>query len=252
MGTSLRDIVSYLDSFLRIREIPDHARALNGLQLGRQGNVSRIAAAVDVCRVTIEAAAARRADLLLVHHGLFWGGFQPLTGVYGQRVAALIHHGIALYSAHLPLDSHLEVGNNILLARQLGLEDLVPFGHFEDSLIGYSGRCDLDRQVLADRLRNAVGSAPRMLATGPAHVRRVGVVTGAGSDALREAALEGLDTLITGEAPHHAYLDAEELNINLLLGGHYATETFGVRALAAHLESRFHIPWDFLDHPTGL
>lgn len=128
MPVPLSDVVAYLDRYLRIAEIPDDPRALNGLQVGNDGTVSRIVAAVDVCEATILEGASRKADLLLVHHGLFWGGLRPLVAVYGRRVRLLVEHRMALYSAHLPLDCHSEVGNNVLLARRLGLTDLVPFG----------------------------------------------------------------------------------------------------------------------------
>jgi dinuclear metal center YbgI/SA1388 family protein len=252
MQVPLGDLVAYLDSYLRIHEISDDPRALNGLQVSRDGEVSRIAAAVDACQATIDAAAARGADLLIVHHGLFWGGLRPLIGPEGRRVRALVLHRLALYAAHLPLDCHPEVGNNAVISRALELSDLVPFGRFDGAAIGLQGRCDLSRDQLLERITAMLGQRPRCVPGGPGRVRRVAVVSGAGSSALREAAAAGVDMLLTGEAPHHSFFEAEELGVNLVLGGHYATETFGVRALAAHVEHRFRIPWEFLDHPTGL
>ncbi len=252
MPIPLDDVVRYLDSFLRVAEIPDDARAFNGLQVDNPGSVSRIVAAVDACEATIREATAVDADLMLVHHGLFWGGLKPVTGPYGERLRLLLTHGIALYSAHLPLDCHVEVGNNMLLARKLGLADLVPFGIFEGIPIGFWGRTSRTLEDLRVGLQDLLGGDPRVISTGPDTVTQVGVVSGAGSGALREAAALGLDTLVTGEAPHHAYLDAEELGVNLVLCGHYATETLGVRELAARLGTRFSLPWTFVDHPTGL
>ena len=153
MKTLLSDVAGYLDTYLNVRGVPDDPRALNGLQVDREGEGHRVAVAVDVCRATIEGAAARGADLLIVHHGLFWGGLRPLTGFDGRRVRALVQNGLALYSAHLPLDCHAEVGNNAVIAAALGLVELVPFGRFEGVAIGLQGRCDLTRDQLlgADR-----------------------------------------------------------------------------------------------------
>jgi dinuclear metal center YbgI/SA1388 family protein len=252
MPATLSEVVSYLDSYLRIGEIPDDPRAFNGLQLDNAGQVNRVVAAVDACEATILDAGERKADLMLVHHGLFWGGSRLLTGMHGRRVRLLVERGVALYSAHLPLDCHAEVGNNVLLARKLGLTDLVPFGTFEGIPIGVWGRIDLGRDELVTRLQELVGGSPRVVSAGPARVARVGVVTGAGTGALLEAATAGLDTLVTGEGPHHSYLEAEERRLNLVYAGHYATETLGVRELAAHVGQRFGVPWEFVDHPTGM
>lgn len=252
MNPSLDDLTRFLDEYLRVRDIPDDPRALNGLQVSRAGPVTRVIAAVDVCAATIEAAHVRRGDFLLVHHGLFWGGLQRIAGAYGNRVRSLIEHGIALYSAHLPLDCHPVVGNNALLAGELGLTDLKPFGRFEGIEIGVQGSYSGTLEMLGHRLFQVLGSAPRIVAVRGPGIGRVGIVTGAGSSALAEAATAGIQVLVTGEAPHHAYLDAEELGVTLILAGHYATETFGVRALARVVADRFQLPWEFVDHPTGL
>lgn len=242
----------HLADYLRIPEVPDDRRALNGLQVANSGTVTRIAAAVDACQATIDAAARQGADLLLVHHGLFWGGLEPLTGRHGRRVRRLMEADLALYSAHLPLDCHPEVGNNAVLARDLGLEDPRPFGTYEGIEIGFAGRWTGSLGDLAARLTERLGVEPHVIAKGPERVTRVGVVTGGASGLLREARDAGIDTFITGEGPHHTFFDAEEWGLNVIYGGHYATETVGVRALAAHLEREFDLPWDFIDHPTGL
>ena len=249
---SLRDIVEYLTGYLRISEIPDDPRALNGLQVENSGSVTRIAAAVDACQATIDRAGDIGADLMLVHHGLFWSGLEPVSGVHGRRIRSLVSRGIALYSAHLPLDCHLDVGNNVLLARRLGVTNLQPFGESDGVRIGFAGDLSVDRAALASRIQSELGIAPRVVATGPERIRRIGIVSGAASSYLPSAAAAGLDTFLTGEGPHHTYLLAEELKINLVYAGHYATETLGVQALAAHLSERFHVPWEFLDHPTGM
>jgi len=248
----LTALASYLDGYLRVADVPDAPHAVNGLQVANAGTVSRVAAAVDLCEATVRMAAEQGADLLLVHHGLFWRGLQPLTGRAHRRVAGLIAQNIALYSAHLPLDLHPEVGNNAVLARQLGISLRGEFGEEYGVRIGVWGEVEVTRHALERQLAALTGSAPRLLAFGPERVRRVGVVTGAAGSMIPQAAAAGLDTFVTGEGPHHTYFDAEELKVNVYYAGHYATETVGVKALAEHLHERFHLPWTFLDHPTGL
>lgn len=251
-STLLAEVVAYLDEYLRVREVPDAPHALNGLQLSSTGTVRRIAAAVDLCRATAEMAAEQGADLLLVHHGLFWGGLRPLTGREYRRLAALVTRDIAVYSAHLPLDLHPEVGNNVVLARQLGVSLRGQFGEEYGISIGVWGEVDISRAALEQRLAGLLGVVPRVLAFGPDGVRRVGIVTGAAGSMIAQAAAAGLDSFITGEGPHHTFFDAEELGLNVFYAGHYATETVGVKALAEHVGTRFDLPWTFLDHPTGL
>jgi dinuclear metal center YbgI/SA1388 family protein len=211
-----------------------------------------VAAAVDLCEATILAAASHRADLLLVHHGLFWGGARPIAGPTYRRIAALVRHNLAVYSAHLPLDRHPEVGNSPLLAKALGIAPCGEFGEARGVMVGVWGEVAIEREVLQARITSTLGAAPQVLPFGPSTVRRVGVITGAGGSMIADARAAGLDTYITGEGSHHTYFDAEELGLNVFYGGHYATETMGVKALARHLEVKFGLPWSFLDHPTGL
>jgi dinuclear metal center YbgI/SA1388 family protein len=248
----LAQLVTYLDEILRVHQIPDAPEALNGLQVANRGEVSRVAAAVDVCDATIRLAADHGADLLIVHHGLFWGGLRPLTGPQLRRVAGLLQHDLALYGVHLPLDLHPQLGNNMVLARALGLQVQGEFGETRGVAIGVWGDLELPRGEVQQRLARILGAAPRQMAFGPETTRRVGIVTGAAGSMIGQAAAAGLDTFITGEGTHHAYFDAEELGMNVFFGGHYATETGGVKALAQHLEEKFGLPWLFLDHPTGL
>jgi len=246
------EIVGYLDSLLRVREIPDDPRALNGLQVANSGTVRRIGAAVDACQASIDAAVASGCDFLLAHHGLFWGGLEPLTGRHGRRVRALVAGDVALYSAHIPLDCHPEVGNNAVIARQLSLTNCKPFGEYRGILIGVEGNADTTLAEFTQRVERVLKHPPRVIQGGPERVTRVAVVSGAASDLVRAAHQAGIDTFLTGEGPHHTYFDAEELGVTVLYGGHYATETAGVRELARHLSDRYGIPWQFLDHPTGL
>src|SRR5881409_1607341 len=248
----LVELAGYLDTYLRVADVPDAPAALNGLQVANAGDVTRVAAAVDLCEATVRMAAEQVSDLLLVHHGLFWGGLKPLTGPAYRRVAGLLQHNIALYSAHLPLDLHPDVGNNAVLARQLGLTLRGAFGEGYGVSIGVWGELDAPRAALQQRLAAVLGANPRLMPFGPERVRRVGIVTGGAGSMIAQAAAAGLDTYVTGEGAHHTFFDAEELRLNVFYGGHYATETVGVKALAAHLAAQFGLPWTFLHHPTGL
>src|SRR2546421_232644 len=188
----LTELVSYLDGYLRVAEVPDAPHAINGLQVANAGTVSRLAAAVDLCEATVRMAAEQGADVLLVHHGLFWGGLQPLTGRAHRRVAGLIANNIALYSAHLPLDLHPDVGNNVVLAHQLGVSLRGEFGEEYGERIGRWGEVDVSRVALERQLASLTGRAPRLMAFGPERVRRVGVVTGAAGSMIAQAAAAAL------------------------------------------------------------
>ncbi|MEJ2217320.1 MAG: Nif3-like dinuclear metal center hexameric protein [Gemmatimonadota bacterium] len=248
----LDELVAYLDEYLAVADVPDYAGALNGLQVANEGEVTRMAVAVDASEATVAAAVDADCDLLLVHHGLFWDGNRPVTGRRYRRLKPLLDGGVAVYSAHLPLDVHDEVGNNAVLARELGVEVLGRFGVFEGFEIGVWGRLEETRAGLKDRLKALLGGAVKLLPGGPERLERVGVLTGGGGGEIGAAIDAGLDAYVTGEGSHHTYFDAMEGGINVYYGGHYATEVWGVRALAAHLESRFDLPWQFIDRPTGL
>ncbi|MBX6364510.1 MAG: Nif3-like dinuclear metal center hexameric protein [Gemmatimonadetes bacterium] len=248
----LDELVRYLDTYLRVAELPDAPGAMNGLQVENDGEVKRVAAAVDASEAAIVAAAERGCDLLLVHHGLFWAGAQPITGRRYRKLRRLLDEEIAVYGAHIPLDVHPEVGNNAVLARELRVEVRGEFGEYRGIRIGVWGELTETREGLRERLEGLLGGPVRVAPGGPERIRRVGIVSGAAAGAIAEAAAAGLDAFITGEGAHHTYFDAMEERVNVYYGGHYATETWGVRALAAHLEERFRLPWEFLDLPTGM
>ena len=250
--TSLQALVRHCDRVLRISAIKDYAGAANGLQVENRGGITRVAAAVDASLATVKLAIAAQADLLLVHHGLFWAPSHPWTGKRHELLRLLIENDLAVYSAHLPLDAHPQLGNNARLCAALGLRRLRPFFFSHETQIGFQAQARLPREELEARLAQATGVAPKLIPGGPAVCRRIGVVTGGAGGEVKQAAAEGVDTFITGEGPHWTYALAEELGINILYGGHYATETFGVKALAEHLSAKFQLPWIFLDHPTGL
>lgn len=248
----LKTIVAHCDKILRTRDIGDYDNAANGLQVQNRGAVKRIAAAVDASASTIKLAIAARADLLIVHHGLFWGSRQPWTGTNYELMRLLVENDLAVYSSHLPLDAHPKLGNNARLCAALGLKHLKPFFFEHGQTLGFQSHVKVSRAELAKRLERATGVKPKILPGGPAICERIGVVTGGAGAELKLAAKEGVDTFITGEGPHWTFALAEELGLNVLYGGHYATETFGVKALAAHLAQKYDIPWAFLEYPTGL
>jgi dinuclear metal center YbgI/SA1388 family protein len=249
---TLAAMVGYCDRLLRTAQVQDYDRAANGLQVENRGAVTRIAAAVDATLATVRLAAAAGADLLLVHHALFWGPAHPWTGKRHEMIRCLIENDLAVYSSHLPLDAHARLGNNARLCAALGLKKLRPFLLHHGQCIGFQAKANILRADLARRLQRATGAKPRLIPGGPQICRRIGVVSGGAGGDVKRAAEEGVDTFVTGEGPHWTYGLAEELGLNVLYGGHYATETFGVKALAAHLSARFKLPWTFLDHPTGL
>ncbi len=249
---SLSKIVAYCDQTLRTAEVQDWDGAANGLQVENSGEITRIAATVDASLATVRLAIAAKADLLIVHHGLFWSPTHPWTGRRRELLGLLVKHDLAIYSSHLPLDAHPRLGNNARLCTALGLKNLRPFFFEQGRYLGFKSQTKISRAELSRRLGNAVGRAPIVLPGGSEICRRIGVVTGGAGSSLKLAAGEGVDTFITGEGPHWTYALAEELGVNVLYGGHYATETFGVKALAAELSKKFNLPWLFLDHPTGL
>ena len=250
---SLAAIVKHCDQILRTRDIGDYDGAANGLQVENSGTVTHIAATVDASLATVKLAIAAQADLLIVHHGLFWSPSHPWTGKRYEMLRLLVENNLAVYSSHLPLDAHPKLGNNARLAAALGLKNLKPFFFSHGQNIGLETSTKISRAELTKRIGRATGAKPKVIPGGKEICERIGVVTGgAGGDLKLAAAAEGVDTFITGEGPHWTYALAEELGLNVFYGGHYATETFGVKALAAELSRKFKVPWRFLDHPTGL
>lgn len=251
-SVSLSELSGYCDQFLRVSQFKDWDGAANGLQAENRGQVTRIAAVVDATLATLRLAVARKADLLLAHHGLFWSPTHPWTGKRYEMLRLLVENNVAVYSSHLPLDAHPVVGNNARLCAALGLKQPKPFFFEREQFIGLQAKANLSLENLTDRLRQAVNGPVTALPGGPKTCRRIGVVTGGAGNSLKIAAKEGVDTFITGEGAHWTYAAAEDLGLNVLYAGHYATETFGVKALAEHLAKKFKVEWEFIDHPTGL
>lgn len=245
----LSQLTEYLDDYLNIAACPDVPVALNGLQVEGTRDVNNVATATDACTATIREAIDRDADLMIVHHGLFWGGLQPFTGTRMRPFKALIENGVALYSAHVPLDIHPEVGNNAVLLRQLGFEPTGQFGDDEDLEIGLSVDVDIRRHDLIGRVQSVLGDHVIAIGKGPDRIQKLGLITGGAGKYIHEAHERGFDAFITGEAKHPEAVAAEEYGVNMVLGGHYATETFGPHALGEHLSERFNLAHTFIDHP---
>ena len=251
---SLSQIVAHCEHRLAPSTFTDYDRAWNGLQAENSGRVTRIAAAVDASLATVELAIAAKADLLLVHHGLFWSQTLPWTGRRHALMRRLFQGDLAVYSQHLPLDGHPEIGNAAQLATALGFKRLKPFFASKGAFLGVQTALarPLAREALAARLAEVLGAPVKVLPGGPAVCRRIGICTGGAGSELPQAARDGVDTFITGEGPHWTFALAEDVGINAFYGGHYATETSGVKALAAELAKKFKLPWVFIDHPSGL
>lgn len=242
---TLHDLVAYCDRRTRRAAFQDAPGAVNGLQVANRGRVTRIGAAVDAGVAPFRAAVAAGVDFLIVHHGMYWDMPRPLTGPAYDRVATLIGGDCALYSSHLPLDAHPELGNNALLARQVGLRPDRGFIPNPGGDIGCTAPSRQTRAALRARLE---GLYPRVIAIecGPARPRRVAFCSGSGNSAIPLLAAAGADTLVTGELREEHFNFAEENGLNLFLCGHYATEVHAVRALAAELANRFRLPWEFI------
>ena len=246
------ELVEWLDSYLSIHDYDDIS--LNGLQLEGKTTVNKIAFAVDSSMTTFESAAELGADLLIVHHGLFWGKPLSLTGMHKRRIAFLLEHDISLYAAHIPLDAHKEVGNNWGLARILGLSNLEDFGTWKGKPIGVKGKFPnpLSLRELADTLEQELGESVLVHAGGPLEVATLGIISGGAAWDVVTAAQAGLDAFITGEPKHEVFYEAFERGINALYAGHYMTETVGVNLLKEKLAEEFGLAGEFILLPTGL
>lgn len=255
---SVPEITTYLDDLLGTAKVPDYPGAINGLQLANSGAVTKVAACVDFSSRAVARAVEEKANLLLVHHGMFWGGTKPITGMTYHRLRMLLDNDVAVYASHLPLDKHDRFGNNVLLSRELGLSPSGEFARYKDIAIGVRGESDLATTDILEKARRFArahgGDAISTSADEGRRTRKWAICTGAGASAetLQEAAMSGIDTLIVGEGPHSTAVEANDLDIAIIYAGHYATETLGVFALAEHVAQRFSIDWVPVHAPTGL
>jgi len=244
---TLEELVAYCDKRVRRREIADFPNALNGLQVANSGRVAKIGAAVDAGAVPFKLAAAAGVQFLIVHHGIFWDGVQPLTGARRTRLKILFDADCALYSSHLPLDAHPQIGNNALIARALGLRVSDWITRYQNTPITALVAKPPTRAKLRARLEKLFPRGIVALEFGPEQPRKLAILSGSSSSVLAQFPDEGVDTLVTGELKQSAFNFAQEAGMNLYICGHYATEVFGVRALAEECAARFGLPWEFLD-----
>ncbi|MBC7367195.1 MAG: Nif3-like dinuclear metal center hexameric protein [Undibacterium sp.] len=242
---TLTDLVAYCDQRTHRAAFKDAPAAFNGLQVSNSGRVTKIGAAVDAGVIPFQKAAAAGIDFLIVHHGMYWDMPRPLTGPVYDRVATLIRADCALYSSHLPLDAHPELGNNALLARQLGLAPTRTWLPNDGGPIGVIAAHTSPRAALRAKLESLY---PRFTAIeyGSTTPAEIAFCSGSGNSAIAALTATGCDTLITGELREEHFNFAQEQKLNLYLCGHYATEVHAVRALAAELSAKFNLPWEFI------
>jgi len=256
--TTASEIAAYLDALLEISSVPDYPGAVNGLQLANKGEIRKIAASVDFSTRSISRAVDEKANLLIVHHGMFWGGARPITGSAYARLRMLLDNDIAIYASHLPLDRHAVFGNNVLLSHQLGLVPSGEFARYKGTAVGVMGETSMRTADIVDKAGQfARHHGGNVNATPFAEGRETGrwaICTGAGAsnETLQEATEAGVDTLIVGEGPHWTAVEAEELGLVIIYAGHYATETLGVAALAEHVAGKYGLEWTMIHAPTGL
>ena len=252
---SLLSITTYFDQLLEVSNYSDIA--CNGLQVESQSqSVQKVAFAVDAGYSVIEAAANAQCQLLVVHHGILWGGGSPIVGPYARKLHLCMTRGVSLYAAHLPLDGHQELGNAAQLAKLLGVTDLSPAFLHKGSPLGVVGTLPLPQSPMdiASHISSCEGALqpPFVLSFGAAKVKRLGIATGSATSVIPECAALGIDTLLTGESKQEAYHVAKEYQINLICMGHYASETFGVRALERVLQKEFRVETCWISEPTGI
>lgn len=244
-------LVKWLENYLNTSSF--HDSSLNGLQIEGANHITHVAVATDACQATINRAIELNAELLIVHHGLFWGKEQAVTGIHSKRLKAALSNNLSLYASHLPLDAHPEIGNNKVLSDICELKNPTPFGYYKGYAIGWKGQVEpTTLEALSEKLSLSLKTDIRFLAFHNRPITTVGIVSGGGAYSIPEAFEEGLDVLVTGELLHQDYCVAEEAQLCCLIAGHYATETTGVIALGEKIQQTFNLKITFIDHPTGL
>ena len=244
-----------LQTLLSIDEMKAIDNSLNGIQVEREDSeIKRVCCAVDACMETFRRAVALQADMVLVHHGIFWGSEQALRGEHYRRIHYLMANNLALYAVHLPLDCHPELGNNAGMAAELQLQNLVSFGSYRGKEIGCRGMLAEPRSItaIAEQLFGGVSETLAILPFGDEQVESVGIISGGATRELQQAIDAGLDLYITGDAAHTVYHLAQEAGINVMFGGHYLTETWGVRLLGRYMKQQWGLETEFIDVPSGL
>ena len=244
----LSDIVDFCETYTRKTAIKDFPGAHNGLQIENNGTVTKIAAAVDAGQIPFEQAIAAKADFLICHHGIFWSAPVPLTKHNYKKLKTALDGNLAVYSSHLPLDCHPQIGNNALLAEALELDRIGSFLPYEGTSIAtLAAGPEGGRKELAKRLKTLFPDTFQAIEYGSEKPKQIAILTGSGQSAIDQLQINNIDTLITGELRQHHFNMAQELCLNLYPCGHYATETFGVKALAEKVSEQFQIEWQFIE-----
>lgn len=246
----VKKISAFLDKELKVKSIRDNSK--NGLQVKAKNKIFKVGFAVDASISTFELARKNKVDLLIVHHGIYWKGHKDKAGLQKKRVEFLKKHKINLYACHLPLDLHPKFGNNTELAKIVGLINLKKFGRYNGKLLGLEGKLKKTLTInnIAGILNRNLRTRCIKLAFGKSKIKTIGIVSGGGSFAFTEAVLKNLDCFVTGEAKHELHHAARDLRQNVILGGHYQTETVGVKAIRSLLHKRFNLDTIFLNNPT--
>ena len=256
MAATLEEIRQFVETQLNVKDYEKIDKAINGFQVEKRGKIQKLCLAVDFCLETLDQAILQKADAILVHHGIFWGKPFPITGRYYHLIEKLIKHNIALLALHLPLDMHKKFGNNIGLIEELGFSHSHCFGDYHGLKLLFMGKAQENSgKTLGELLKNyrkrfgdplfVVGKEDRV-------VNKLAVCSGGGLFGLEDAKKEGADAFLVGDANHTMYHLAKELDIAVISGGHYATETIGVKRLGEHMAELFSLDTVFLDVPTGL
>ena len=243
---SLSEITRFCNERIHLKNIKDFPGAFNGLQIENNGKVTKIGAAVDAGYIPFKKATVKNVDFLIVHHGVFWNPPTPLVQAHYQKIKHCMDHNLAVFGAHLPLDCHPEIGNNVLIADKLGLNKIDTFLPYEGQDIGLITDCDHTRDQLKSRLEKVFNRGIHSMEFGSQNPGKIAILSGSGQSAVERLSSVGVDTLITGELKQNHFNYAQENNLNLFTCGHYATETFGVEALGYELAQEFDLPFEFI------
>jgi dinuclear metal center YbgI/SA1388 family protein len=249
----LSSICRFLNEILQLKEVSDPSN--NGLQVGVEQEIHKVAFAVDACIEAFEQAKKQGANLIVVHHGISWGdSLKYITGLNYARIKWLMQNNMSLYAVHLPLDKHPDFGNNVQLFKLLHLQNTRPFGNYEGQNIGFKGEFEKEKTIdeIADFLEEKLSTKCQVLKFGKVQLKSAAVISGGGGDEIPEAIIDDVDVFITGEITHSCYQRAKDGKLNIIAAGHYATETVGLKALMPVLHQKFNIPTIFIDADTGM
>lgn len=246
------DIVNFCNQRTNLGEIEDFPGSHNGLQVGNSGEIKKIGASVDAGLIPFTKAIDLQIDFLITHHGLFWNPPIPITGSAYKKIKLCLDNNLAVYGSHLPLDCHPEIGNNSILAKKLGLEPFAKFLPFKGTDIGLITKNNQKRSQIREKLKTLFPKGFSTMEFGSDQPEKIAILTGSGQSAVDHIIDNGADTLITGELKQHHFNIAQELKLNLFACGHYATETFGVNALAQEAANKFDLSYEFVSSECPL